>query len=72
MNDETKLLEYGNPYWKNDHELFSQLYRLVKNHPKNHIQSLTKKPKLKPGCKNLKYPDTWELFQWVNTVTPKL
>lgn len=66
------LLEYDNPYWRDNPEMFGQLYWIVKNNYRNHVQTIIRKPKIKPRCKRVSYPDTWDLYCWINDVLPKL
>ena len=56
---EPLLLEYDNPYWKNNPEYFGQLYILVKQHPKAYGKIII----------SSKYID---IYKWINTVVPIL
>lgn len=66
------LLEYDNPYWRDNPEHFGRLYRLVEGNYRNHVRTITRKPKIRSGCRKVSYPDTWDIYCWINDVLPKL
>ena len=66
------LLEYDNAYWKSSPAMFGRLYDIVRAWPRNYAQVLSKRPKTRPGCKKTTYPETWDIYVWINASLPKL
>ena len=70
---ELPLLDYDNPYWKNNPEYFSRLSQLIGENPKGYYRALTSVRKNRKRPSKFDDADTLKLiYEWVLSQTPFL